>query len=137
MLEASVEKGRSKLYLWLSANHADIASVLEKQRRPSWQALARTAHDSGLGNPSRQTVRKAWMRVVEDKEREANGSKSASRAGRSAPHLPAPTASALPAAPPQREQTAYGQPNPGAGTRAFKHNPAPKIDPDEWGPAKK
>lgn len=69
-----MKRRRSPLYGWLEDHYAEIAPVIAAQRRPSWEALAQTARESGQkgpvdGGPSRQTVRKAWFRLLADMER--------------------------------------------------------------------
>jgi hypothetical protein len=70
ILKESVLKGRSPLYRWLHENYGQIAPIIAKQPRPSWEALAATvAEGSDLSRPTRQGVRKAWLRVAEEMNR--------------------------------------------------------------------
>jgi hypothetical protein len=78
LLAESMLQSRSELYRWLHANYAQIAPIIDAQRRPSWEALARTAGESGLPRPTRQGVRKAWMRVKQDMD-EAGGKPATTR----------------------------------------------------------
>ncbi len=72
LLLAHINQGRSPLYRWLKENYSEFSVVIRSQRRPSWEALAKTARDCGQGNPSRQTVRKAWLRLEEDMATQPN-----------------------------------------------------------------
>jgi hypothetical protein len=92
MLMAEMRESRSPLYRWLRTNYADIKPIIDSQARPAWQALARTAAESGLGKPSRQAVRKAWLRLDADMTVPPK-SKPASV---SAPPQPAAQAAAIP-----------------------------------------
>jgi hypothetical protein len=78
LLAESMLQSRSELYRWLHANYAQIAPIIDAQRRPSWEALAKTAGESGLPRPTRQGVRKAWMRLKQDMD-EAGGKPSTTR----------------------------------------------------------
>jgi hypothetical protein len=78
---------RSPLYRWLRENRDEIAPILAI--KPVWQVVAKTAADSGVrmpkdAMPSRQAVRKAWMRLEQDMEAE---SKIKVRKARTAPEV--------------------------------------------------
>jgi hypothetical protein len=68
-------QGRSPLYRWLHAHHAEIAADMATRSRPAWEALAQTARDTGQldanGNPpNRQSIRKAWHTLERDLNRQ-------------------------------------------------------------------
>jgi hypothetical protein len=74
MLAARTLQGRSPLYRWLHAHHAEIAAHMANQARPAWEALAQTARDIGQldsnGNPpNRHSIRKAWQTLERDLNR--------------------------------------------------------------------
>lgn len=78
---------RSPLYRWLRENRDEIAPILAV--KPVWQIVAKTAADSGVrmpkgAMPSRQAVRKAWLRLEQDMEAE---SKVKVRKARTAPDI--------------------------------------------------
>jgi hypothetical protein len=101
LLAERVLEARSPLYQWLRTNYAQIHPIIV--RHPSWQALAKTAFDSGLrgtdgGPPSRQAVRKAWLGLVQEMEAESKGKPGRTRTRAKVRAQPAPTAAASPAA---------------------------------------
>src|SRR3954466_11447092 len=72
---------RSPLYRWMHENYDRLAAALSIRHRPSWEALARTAHEAGQTDsrgqaPSRHAVRSVWLRVVRDIEIERAASNS-------------------------------------------------------------
>jgi hypothetical protein len=74
LLAARTLQGRSPLYRWLHAHHAEIAAHMATQVRPAWEALAQTARDTGQldsnGNPpNRHSIRKAWQTLERDLNR--------------------------------------------------------------------
>jgi hypothetical protein len=74
LLAARTLQGRSPLYRWLYAHHAEIAAHMAAQARPAWEALAQTARDTGQldsnGNPpNRHSIRKAWQTLERDLNR--------------------------------------------------------------------
>jgi hypothetical protein len=75
MLAARTLQGRSPLYRWLHAHHAEITAHMATQARPAWEALAQTARDTGQldsnGNPpNRHSIRKAWQTLERDLNRQ-------------------------------------------------------------------
>jgi hypothetical protein len=63
LLEHALE-ARSPLYRWMHEHYAELAPVLAS--KPAWTALAKTAKDAGIGEPSKQVVRATWQRVEKD-----------------------------------------------------------------------
>jgi hypothetical protein len=98
-------QGRSPLYRWLHAHHAEIAADMATRSRPAWEALAQTARDTGQldanGNPpNRQSIRKAWHTLERDLNRQPAVRTSASFAQPARPAQPIqPAAVAAPAMP--------------------------------------
>jgi hypothetical protein len=77
---------RSRPYVWLRKNYAEIAAAIAAQTRPPWTALAKAAADDGkLFTPD--TLRKTWQRLERDL---ARGSASKTHVSSSPPPEPQP-----------------------------------------------
>jgi len=110
-------QGRSPLYRWLHAHHAEIAADMATRSRPAWEALAQTARDTGQldanGNPpNRQSIRKAWHTLERDLNRQ--------------PAVRTPASSAQPARP---VQSARADQPAAVAAPAMPDRPAPVIGP--------
>lgn len=120
MLAARTLQGRSPLYRWLHAHHAEIAAHMATQARPAWEALAQTARDTGQldsnGNPpNRHSIRKAWQTL----ERDLNRSPTPRKPG--APTTRAPVSS--PVAPPASAVQSVPVTSPAAPTAPARTRP--------------
>jgi hypothetical protein len=128
LLAAEVQKRRSPLYRWLQDHYDQIAPIIATQSRPSWEALARTAKASGQtgpvdGGPSRQTIRKAWLRLALDMERAAKTVPRTSEQGkRQIERVPLPLPAAATAAP-ERHDT-----QPRERKRMILRSPTPLVE---------
>jgi len=81
LMETTLD-ARSDAYRWLRLNYAEISGVFSTQAQaPSWKALAKTAADDGLAfTPN--ALRKAWIRLERDLEREGVAKGEKPEAGR-------------------------------------------------------
>jgi hypothetical protein len=134
LLAARTLQGRSPLYRWLHAHHAEIAAHMATQARPAWEALAQTARDTGQldsnGNPpNRHSIRKAWQTL----ERDLNRTLTIRKPGVSTTQQPpvssspvAPPASGVqpgPVTSPATQASAATRPRPVFAVARFKPTP--------------
>jgi len=66
--QAATERRRSRLYLWMVANHDDFKATLAAAGRPNWQALAKAFGEERLTdrlgrNPTPEGARQTWVSV--------------------------------------------------------------------------
>jgi hypothetical protein len=124
LLAQRMLEDRSHLYRWLYDNRAEIEPIISA--KPAWQALAKTAAESGVRTstgdlPSRQAVRKAWMRLQADTQSvsktETRKSASGSRAGHAA-SSPASTATPTASTSEEPNPPTYQDPAADSGSRS-------------------
>jgi hypothetical protein len=100
LLAETVRENRSYWYRWVDQHSDEISEVFATQARPPWSALVKAATDSGAVDengrpPTREALRKAWLRLQQDRARRSGAAVAPRR--QSAQPAPTPWQPAPPA----------------------------------------